>query len=63
MTSKPNYIKAIEKLLDSKPIYDEDGGVEGYEFFIREATTEELKAIKAACSIEIIVREAEEKGE
>ena len=55
MTNKPNYIKAIDKLLDA-----DDYGC----YFIRDASTEELKAIKAACSIEITMREAEErKGE
>ena len=61
MKNKPSYIKAIEKLLK----YDGLGGLYfDKNSYLREATTEELKSIKAACSIETTMRQAEErKGE
>lgn len=58
--NKPSYIEAIEKLLK----YDGLGGLYfDKNSYLREATTEELRSIKAACSIEIIMREAEERNE
>lgn len=61
MKNKPNYIKAIEKVI--KPMYSYSlGGVEEIPILFKEPTIEELKAIKAACSIEITMREAEERN-